>query len=615
MRGSWHIWLAFGLALALSLAGMGWVSLTALRLDDAEHHARLEAARDENVKLALWRIDSALAPLLAQENYRPYFTYQAFYPAERAYTRLFQPVDPGDVLVPSPLLSQVSPYIVLHFQFDPRGEVSSPQVPGGNMRDLAEMAYTSHEDIVAAATRLERLNGLVSRARLLLALPEPEPSRGIGPQHHGKQAASPSPDPASRAPAGGDGRTPGNEPPDGETPPDDGSGEPEGSFEWQARMARTVLANSILHPPQAQSQRVDVGGRPGPVKGQLMKPIWIGGELLLARRVSMEDGDYVQGCWLDWGATRAWLVKGLEDLLPHAQLVAVTSEAMVEPARMMAGLPVRLVPGPLPAAPPRGLSPVQLTLLIAWGCVAVAGVAVGVVLHTAISLSERRGAFVSAVTHEMRTPLTTFRMYTEMLAEGMVADPEKRTRYLLTLRAEAERLSHLVENVLAYARLERGPRGRHTDAVTLSGLVDGVRERFAERASHAGMKFVVEAGDDGCFTRADTSAVERILFNLVDNACKYASAGEDKRIHLVVDRTGRYARLRVWDHGPGITAELSQRLFRPFSKSAHDAAHSAPGIGLGLALSRRLARRMGGDLVLDRSFRKGACFVLTLPAS
>jgi signal transduction histidine kinase len=346
-----------------------------------------------------------------------------------------------------------------------------------------------------------------------------------------------------------------------------------------------------------------------------MRPVWLGDELFLARRVSMEEGDYIQGCWLDWAGIRAWLLEDARDLLPRARLVPVRSEAGVEPTRMMAGLPVRLVPGALPEPASQGLSPVQLTLLVAWGFVAVAGVAVGSVLHAAISLSERRGAFVSAVTHEMRTPLTTFQMYTEMLAEGMVEDEAKQLRYLRTLRVEAERLAHLVENVLAYARLERGRKVSRMDVVTLGGLVEDLRERFAERARHAGMRFVVEAGNDECFVRADTSAVERILFNLIDNACKYARNADDKRVHLVLDRVGSFARLRVWDHGPGISEEQASRLFVPFSKSAHDAAHSAPGVGLGLALSRRLARRMGGDLVLDRSVKAGACFVLLLPVS
>ena len=89
-----------------------------------------------------------------------------------------------------------------------------------------------------------------------------------------------------------------------------------------------------------------------------------------------------------------------------------------------------------------------------------------------VALSERRGAFVSAVTHELRTPLTTFRMYAEMLAEGMVPSPEARQKYLETLRREADRLAHLVENVLQYARLERGRPGGRRENVT-AGVAAG----------------------------------------------------------------------------------------------------------------------------------------------
>ena len=78
---------------------------------------------------------------------------------------------------------------------------------------------------------------------------------------------------------------------------------------------------------------------------------------------------------------------------------------------------------------------------------------------------------------------------------------------------------------------------------------------------------------------------------------------------------GAFALLRVRDHGQGISAEGARRLFRPFSKSAHEAAHTAPGVGLGLALCRRLSRSMGGDLRLDTLVKSGACFVLKLPLS
>ena len=108
--------------------------------------------------------------------------------------------------------------------------------------------------------------------------------------------------------------------------------------------------------------------------------------------------------------------------------------------------------------------------------------------------------------------------------------------------------------------------------------------------------------------------MEQILFNLVDNACKYAApTASEKLIHLEALSDGKFAMLRIRDHGQGITSEGARRLFRPFSKSAHEAAHSAPGVGLGLALCRRLSRSMGGDLRFDRLVNDGACFVLSLP--
>ena len=115
--------------------------------------------------------------------------------------------------------------------------------------------------------------------------------------------------------------------------------------------------------------------------------------------------------------------------------------------------------------------------------------------------------------------------------------------------------------------------------------------------------------------RADISAVERILFNLIDNACKYALAGREKGIDITVGQQGGNGVIAVRDYGPGIGSDDLKRLFQPFSKSAKDAAESAPGVGLGLSISRRLARNMSGDLVLNRSVTGGACFELILPVA
>jgi signal transduction histidine kinase len=245
----------------------------------------------------------------------------------------------------------------------------------------------------------------------------------------------------------------------------------------------------------------------------------------------------------------------------------------------------------------------------------VTAVAAALMLHGVVTLSERRGAFVSAVTHELRTPLTTFRMYAEMLSAGMVPDAAKRQQYLETLRVEADRLAHLVENVLQYARLERGRPGQRREDVSLSGLLDRCRTRLIERAVQAEMQLVIELPENDCeaTVATDATAVEQILFNLVDNACKYATEAADKRIHLVLACQPRCMQITVRDHGPGISVAGQRKLFQPFSKSVHEAANTAPGVGLGLALSRRLAAELGGRLELQSPADGGAAFVLTLP--
>jgi signal transduction histidine kinase len=282
---------------------------------------------------------------------------------------------------------------------------------------------------------------------------------------------------------------------------------------------------------------------------------------------------------------------------------------------MLASLPVQLVPGSLPEGQDAIMSPVRLSLFIAWACLALAAAAVALVLHKALALSERRGTFVSAVTHELRTPLTTFRLYTEMLDEGMVSSQDSQRSYLKTIRAEADRLGHLVENVLSFAKLERGRATMGREVTTPATLLESLIPRLELRARQAGMELVVDKVDSQPNVRADISVVDQVLTNLVDNAVKYAGAAHDRRIHLDATPAGKWLAISVRDHGPGLDSRVVRRLFRPFSKSAHDAAQSAPGVGLGLALCRRLARSMGGDLRLADNGAGGATFTLTLPVA
>ena len=202
--------------------------------------------------------------------------------------------------------------------------------------------------------------------------------------------------------------------------------------------------------------------------------------------------------------------------------------------------------------------------MIAWACLLLATCAVAALLMGVINLSERRGAFVSAVTHELRTPLTTFRMYAEMLADGMLSDPVQRQKYLQTLRVEADRLWHLVENVLAYAQLERGNHNGRHEVLTVHQLLVRVQPRLEDRARLSQMKMVIDVGEavGGQMVRTDPSAAEQILFNLVDNACKYATMADDPRIHIDTRLCETRVDFSVKDHGPGISDKALRQLFR-----------------------------------------------------
>lgn len=404
--------------------------------------------------------------------------------------------------------------------------------------------------------------------------------------------------------------------------------------EWVARenlgISNDYVVQNIAIPSNFKAPRGRAGtrpdGRPAPTAGHpkaaveavkvgVLKPLWTRGELLLARRVRIGERAWLQGCWVDWPKVRPWLLAQVRDLLPEAELVPQEGPANPAEGRTLASIPVRVRPGRVALTLPDDGSPLLFSLKLAGAGALAAVLAVGLLLMGALTLSRRRAAFVSSVTHELRTPLTTFRMYTEMLTDGMATDPDRLADYHQVLRTEADRLSHLVENVLAYARLERGRYGV-AEEVAFSETLERIVPRLREHAEQAGMELVREpGGEDGTRVRVDAGAVERILFNLVDNAGKYAREASDRRIHLATRREGRWMVVTVRDHGPGVRSHRRGLFRRAFRKSAGEAARTAPGVGIGLALSRRLARAMGGRLRLAASSAEGAEFRLDLPVA
>ena len=205
-----------------------------------------------------------------------------------------------------------------------------------------------------------------------------------------------------------------------------------------------------------------------------------------------------------------------------------------------------------------------------------------------VVLARSQREFLSAVTHELRTPLSSARLAIQSLALGRVP-AEKHERYLSNAEADLARLSELVERVLEASRVASGRARLALERLDLAELVD---RRARALAAEVAPELAVELATDGpAPVSVDPSAVETILRNVIANAAKYAVGS--KRVRILVQRDGREARLAVRDFGPGVTGKPA-RLFEPFVRGAGPLVDSQPGVGLGLYLVAELVQAHGG---------------------
>lgn len=387
--------------------------------------------------------------------------------------------------------------------------------------------------------------------------------------------------------------------------------------EWGNR--ERYLENAILNSKSQQPQaRRSAAAENTAVPSNLEIPnptgdfraSWFEGSLFLIRR-GMTLKSFAQGTLVDDAALREILLAEARPLLPDSSLVPSGNGG--DDSYNLASFPFNLRPGYFGAPQESIPQTISASLLAGWLAATVALLTAYFLIANVMKLSERRASFVSAVTHELRTPLTTFRLYSDMLSSGAVRE-EKRPIYLNVLSREADRLSHLVENVLAFSQIERGSARSTVSEIELNVLLASYSERFATRLDAAGLKLELIPSEP-ITTKLDASALEHILFNLIDNAAKYAAASESPVVTITTAVRKGKIEIRVIDHGPGIPEAECRRIFRPFHKSAKQAAETKPGVGLGLALSKRLADSMGGSLSCARRAdgKSGAEFILTLP--
>ena len=225
--------------------------------------------------------------------------------------------------------------------------------------------------------------------------------------------------------------------------------------------------------------------------------------------------------------------------------------------------------------------------------------------------AQQRTSFVSNVSHELKTPLTTIRMYSEMLAEGRVATDEKRRGYLETITRESQRLTRLVNNVLDFSRLEQGRKKYQAERLDIAAAAREVLDSQADRLREAGLAQATEYRDEPAFAKLDRDAFSQCLLNLIDNAIKYAAGGGKLSVRLARSETSW--KLAIEDAGPGVPAGHREKLFQQFHRADDSLTAKVAGFGLGLSISRRLLRDQGGDLIYEPAESGGARFVVILP--
>ncbi|MBL8743603.1 MAG: HAMP domain-containing histidine kinase, partial [Myxococcales bacterium] len=220
--------------------------------------------------------------------------------------------------------------------------------------------------------------------------------------------------------------------------------------------------------------------------------------------------------------------------------------------------------------------------------------------------SELRTSFVAGVSHELRTPLASVRMLSELLAEGRV-DESERAEVAEALAREAKRMGETVDRFMAYAKSERGKLVAEKKPTDLAAIVSDRVGAFRER--HPEARVEVEAPP--LEVAVDRPQIEIVVDNLLENALKYAPDGQPYRVTL--GQAEQAVVLSVSDSGPGVPRNIAQKIFEAFQRGDERLSRATSGTGLGLFLVRAIARAHGGDVELDASVDKGACFRVTLP--
>ncbi|HVO55450.1 MAG TPA: HAMP domain-containing sensor histidine kinase [Solirubrobacterales bacterium] len=254
--------------------------------------------------------------------------------------------------------------------------------------------------------------------------------------------------------------------------------------------------------------------------------------------------------------------------------------------------------GAAAVAVPHGMGVEQIALVV----LAAGGLALAAALAVRLAMEERsqreieemRRQLVAAASHDLRTPLASLRLLVESIDDGVV-DGETRDRYLGEIRTHVDVLSGLVDDLFELSRIEAGEISWTLRQVELRELIDDTVAAMRAPAEARGVKLAAELPSGNVVAEANAEKVQRVLFNLIQNAIRHTPADGTVTVRARSGHGG--VEVEVADDGEGVPADDGERVFEPFYRG--DAARSEDGAGLGLAISRAIVEAHGGRIWLE----------------
>jgi signal transduction histidine kinase len=235
---------------------------------------------------------------------------------------------------------------------------------------------------------------------------------------------------------------------------------------------------------------------------------------------------------------------------------------------------------------------------------------IGRAVSRELAAARLQSDFVSAVSHEFRTPLTSMRQFTEMLVEDKDLPEEKRHAYYNAQERATRRLSRLVESLLDFGRMEAGAQAYKLEKMDAGGLVRNIVDEFRQENNASDITIECVVPKDGPIVNGDGEALAQALWNLLDNAVKYSG---DAPVVQVKVEAGNQVSIRVTDQGSGISPSERTRIFHKFVRGSSAKTSGIKGTGIGLAIVKHIVDAHGGKVLIESESGKGSTFTIQLP--